>query len=342
VKDLRIGFNTRFQKSDTDNEGEGFKSGTLMKFESEQSEYQYAESFSLSYSAIKRTTLSYTLELEQRKLNWSELADIASYETVTDYAATGGITTLNRETDIRHNDIVNTLQASTRLNNKSRLTAKYKHADKRRKYENVRDNLPTLYPGYLGSSEQTMDQVTLGYNTSITDQWSGGLQYIFEDNELGYARQGGQNGMQLTRNAISGSLMGLLTDKFTLTLMTMGELQDLETPGEGISTNPTFYQGEKGFDYKVSRYVALASGSYKLSDKTSTHFGIQHTEVDGTIRNSLDKFWVGANYDYNEDTSIDARLEAFNFNAKTIGYGAYNEYDDYNGVGAEISYSKKF
>lgn len=342
LKDLRIGFNTRFQSSDTDNEGEGFKSGTLRKSESEQSEYQYAETFSLSYSAIKRTTLSYTLELEQRKLNWSELADIGSYEMVTDYAVTGGLTTLDRETDIRHNDVINTLQVSTRPNDKSRLTAKYKHADKRRKYENVRDNLPTLYPGYLGSSEQTIDQVTLGYNTSITDRWSGGFQYVAEANELGYAAQRGGDGMNLTRNALSGSVTGILTDKLTLTLMTMGELQDLETPGKGIPSNPTFYQGEKGFDYKVNRYVALAGGTYRLTDKTSTHFGVQHTEVDGTIRNSLDKFWVGANYNHNEDTSLDARLEVFNFNEKTVGYGAYNDYDDYHGAGAEVVYSKKF
>ena len=202
--------------------------------------------------------------------------------------------------------------------------------------------MPASYPGYLGSSEQNIDQVTLGYNASITKQWNGGLQYIFENNELGYARQGGQNGMQMTRNAISGSLTGILTDKFTITLMTMGELQNLETPGQGISTNPTFYQGEKGFDYKVNRYVSLASGSYRFTDKASTHFGIQHTEVDGTVRNSLDKFWVGANYNYNEDTSLDARLEVFNFNAKTVGYGAYNDYDDYHGVVAELVYGKKF
>jgi hypothetical protein len=342
VKDLRIGFNTRFQKSDTDNEGEGLKSGTLRKAESAQSEYQYAESFSVVYSGIKKTNLSYTLELEQRKLNWSELADIGSYEMVTDYAVTGTETTIDRETNIRNNDIINTLLLSTRLNDKSKVTAKYKHADKRRKYENVRDNLPASYPGYLGSSEQTIDQVTLGYNASITQQWNGGLQYIFEDNELGYARQGGQDGMQMTRNAISGNLMGLLTDKFTLTFMMMGELQDLETPGEGISTNPTFYQGEKGFDYKVNRYVGLLGGSYRLSDKTSTNFGIQHTEVDGTIRNSLDTLWVSANHNYNDDTSLTARLEVFNFNEKTVGYGAYNDYDDYHGVGVELVYGKKF
>ena len=343
VKDLRIGFNARFEKADTGAEGEGFKGGTtLRKSESDQSEYQYAESFSLSYSAIKRTTLSYTLELEQRKLNWSELADISSYEMVTDYAVTGAERTIDRETDIRNNDIVNTLLLSTRLNDKSKVTAKYKHADKRRKYENVRDNLPASYPGYLGSSEQNIDQVTLGYNASITKQWNGGLQYIFEDNELGYAAQGGQDGMHLTRNAVSGSLMGLLTDKFTLTLMMMGELQSLNTPGEGISTNPTFYQGEKGFDYKVNRYVGLLGGSYRFTDKTSTNFGIQHNEVDGTIRNSLDKLWVSANHNYNDDTSIEARLEVFNFNAKTVGYGAYNDFDDYHGVGAELVYGKKF
>src|SRR3989338_11548844 len=127
VKDLRIGFNTRFEKADTGAEGEGFKGGTtLRKAESEQSEYQYAESFSLSYSAIKRTMLSYTLELEQRKLNWSELADIRSYEMVTDYAVTGTETTIDRETNIRNNDIVNTFLLSTRLNDKSKVTAKYK------------------------------------------------------------------------------------------------------------------------------------------------------------------------------------------------------------------------
>ena len=343
VKDLRIGFNTRFEKSDTESEGQGLKGGTtLRKGESDQSEYQYAESFSVAYSGIKKTNLSYTVELEQRKLNWSELIDIGSYEMVTDFAATGGITTIDRETDIRNNDIVNTFLLSTRLNDKSKVTAKYKHADKRRKYENVRDNLPASYPGYLGSSEQTIDQVTLGYNASITKQWNGGLQYIFEDNELGYARQGGQNGMHLARNAISGNLMGLLTDKFTLTFMMMGEFQNLETPGQGISTNPTFYQGEKAFDYKVNRYVGLASGSYRLTDKTSTNFGIQHTEVDGTIRNSLDKLWVSANHNYNDDTSIEARLEVFNFNEKTYGSGGFNEFDDYSGVGAEVVYGKKF
>ncbi len=148
--------------------------------------------------------------------------------------------------------------------------------------------------------------------------------------------------MQMMRNAISGNLMGLLTDKFTLTLMMMGELQGLDTPGEGISTNPTFYQGEKGFDYKVNRYVGLFGGSYRFTDKTSTGFGIQHNEVDGTIRNSLDKLWVSANHNYNDDTSLTARLEIFNFNAKTVGYGGYNDFDDYHGVGAELVYGKKF
>lgn len=340
IKDLRIGFNTRFEKADTDNEGEGLRSGTLRKAESDQSEYQYAQSFSMTYSGIARTSLTYTLEAEQRKLNWSELADIASYELVSNFGA--GVTTIDRETDISHNDIINTFLLSTRLNNKSRVTAKYKHADKRRKYENVKDNLPAFYPGYLGSSEQTIDQVVLGYNTSITNQWGGGVQYIFEDNELGYARQGGQNGLQSTRNAISGSATGVLTDKFTVTLMMMGDLQDIETPGQGISTNPTFYQGEKGFDYKVQRYIALVGGNYRLSDKTSTAFGFQHTEVEGTIRNSLDKLWLSANHNYTDDTSLETRLEVFNFNEKTYGSGGYNDFDDYHGVGAEVVYSKKF
>jgi hypothetical protein len=148
--------------------------------------------------------------------------------------------------------------------------------------------------------------------------------------------------MEMMRNALSGNLMGLLTDKFTLTFTMMGELQSLETPGQGISTNPTFYQGEKGFDYKVNRYTGLVGGSYKLTDKTSTNFGIQHNEVDGTIRNSLDKLWVSANHNYNDDTSLEARLEVFNFNEKTYGLGGYNDFDDYHGVGAEVVYSKKF
>ena len=343
LKDLRIGFNTRFEKADTTGEGDGYKGGTVLrKAESDQSENQYGQTFSLAYSGIKKTNLSYTLEMEQRKLNWSELADITSYEMVTDYAVTGAERFINRETNIRNNDIINTFLLSTRLNDKSKVTAKYKHADKRRKYENVRDNLPASYPGYLGSSDQTIDQIILGYNTSITKKWNGGLQYIYEDNDLGYARQQGKNGMEMMRNAISGNLMGLLTDKFTLTFMMMGEFQNLETPGAGISTNPTFYQGEKAFDYKVNRYVALLGGSYRLTDKTSTHFGIQHNEVDGTIRNSLDKLWVSANHNLNDDTSLTARLEFFNFNAKTVGYGAYNDFDDYHGAGVEVVYGKKF
>ena len=148
--------------------------------------------------------------------------------------------------------------------------------------------------------------------------------------------------MEMTRNAISGNLMGLLTDKFTLTLMMMGELQGLDTPGEGISSNPTFYQGEKGFDYKVNRYIGLLGGSYRFTDKTSTSVGFQHNEVEGTIRNSLDKLWVSANHKYNDDTSLAARVEVFNFNAKTAGYGSYNDFDDYHGVGAELVYGKKF
>ncbi len=343
IKDLRIGFNTRFENAETEAEGDGFRGGTVVrKAESDQSEYQYGETFSVAYTGIKKTNLSYTLELEQRKLNWSELADISSYEMVSDYAVTGAERTIDRETNIRNNDIINTFLLSTRLNDKSKVTAKYKHADKRRKYENVRDNLPASYPGYMGSSDQTIDQVTLGYNASITKKWNGGLQYIYEDNDLGYARQQGQNGMQMMRNAISGNLMGLLTDKFTLTFMLMGELQGLYTPGEGISTNSTFYQGGKAFDYKVNRYVGLLGGSYRFTNKTSTGFGLQHNEVDGTIRNSLDKLWLSANHSLNDDASISARLEYYNFNAKTVGYGGYNDFDDYHGVGAEVVYNRKF
>lgn len=342
VKDLRAGVNTRFEKADTESEGQGLKGGTtLRKGESDQSEYQYAESFSMTYSGISRTSLAYTLELEQRRLNWSELIDIGSYEMVTDFAATGGITTIDRETNIQHNDIINTFQISSRLNSKSRLTAKYKHADKRRKYENVRDNLPASYPGYLGSSEQTIDRVQLGYNTNITNKWNGGLQYIFEAQELGYAAQG-QNASQLARNALSGSLTGMITNKFTLTLMAMGELQDMETPGNGVSANPTFAQGETAFDYQVERYITLIGGNYRLTDKISTSFGIQHTEVAGTIQTSFDKLWLGASHKYNEDTSLEARIEIFGFNEKTVGYGAYNDFDDYRGAGGELVYSKKF
>lgn len=343
IKDLKIGLNARFEKSDTESEGQGYKGGTtLRKGESDQEEYQYAQTLSLTYSGLPRTAITYTLELEQRKLNWSELIDIGSYEMVTDFAATGGITTIDRETDVNHNDIVNTLQFSRRLNNKSKLTAKYKHVDKRRKYENLRDNLPASYPGYLGSSEQSIDQVTLGYTTSITQKWSGGLQYVGELNELGYAIQNGGDGTNLTRNAVSGSATGILTDKFTLTLMMMGDIQDMETPGVGISGNPTFYQGEKVFDYKVNRYIALLGGNYRLSDKTSTAFGFQHTEVDGTIRNSLDKLWISANHAYADDASLEGRLEFFNFNEKTLGLGGYNDFDDYHGAGAEVVYSRKF
>lgn len=338
AKNLRIGFNARFEKSDTESEGDGLRGGTVSrKASSDQSEYQYGESFSLSYNGIKRTSLSYILELEQRRLNWSELADIASYELVSNFGA--GATSLDRETNILHNNIINTIQTSTRLNDKSRVTTKYKHAQKRRKYDNVRDNLPAFYPGYIGSTEQTIDQVTLGYNTNITKRWSGGLQYVLGVDEWKSAVQS-EDGMQLSRNAISGSLTGTLTDKFILALTIMSELQNMETPGQGISTNPTFFQGEGAFDYTVERYVSFVSGNYRLSDKTSTNFGIQHTEVKGTLRNSFDKLWLGANHKYNDDTSVDTRLTVLNFNEKTPG--GYNDYDDYHGLGAEVIYNKKF
>lgn len=173
IKDLRVGFNARFEKADTTGEGDGYKGGTVLrKAESDQSENQYGQTFSLAYSGIKKTNLSYTLETEQRKLNWSELADIASYEMVTDYAVTGTERFIDRETNIKNNDIINTFLLSSRINDKSKVTAKYKHADKRRKYENERDNLPASYPGYLGSSDQAIDQVMLGYTTSLTDRKS--------------------------------------------------------------------------------------------------------------------------------------------------------------------------
>lgn len=341
IKDLRIGFNARFQESDTKMEGEGIKSGTRRLAEAEQSEYQFGQSFSVAYSGIKRTKLSYTLELEQRSLHWTEYADIGSYELVSNFGATA--TVIDRETNINHNDIINTLQLSTRLNKKTRLTAKYKHSDKRRKYENLRDNLPTFYPGYLGSSDEVNDKVTVSCNTNLTPKWSSGVQYAFEAGEIGYAIQGDQNGMELTRNSLSGSLTGILSDKFTLNFMAIGDLEDINTPGVGVSTNPTFSQGENAYDYRVERVTALVSGNYRLSDKTSTSLSYQHTDQMGTIKNSLDKFSISAIHHRKEDENIEALFEIYNFNEKTVGYNSsYSDFDDYFGIGLQLIYSKKF
>lgn len=338
VKGLRWGFNTRLETTATRNEGEGLKSGTLRKSESEQNEQLYGESFSLSYNGIKKTNISLSLELEQRDLKWGENTDIGSYELVDYFGAPE--TDLIRDTDVQHNDAAVVFRVSNRPNSKSKIHAKYKRANKKRKYANTVDNLVNFYPGYLGSSDQDIDQFLLNYGLNLSEKWSTGIEYLFEYDEIGYARQEGQNGQEMTRNQVSSSLTGILSDKLTVTFLALIERFDLRTPAEGASDNPRFDEGPDAFDYIVERYIGSVMGNYRLNDKLTSNLSYQHREVTGTVANSLDEFTVGLNRYLSEDDSLDVNLAWFNFNEK--GSGGYEGFDDYYGGSVEVIYNKKF
>jgi len=344
VKNLRIGANVRFEKAITKNEGEGNRYGRDTRLsESEQDDAEYSESLSLSYSGIKRTNLSLVLESDQRKLNLYEKADVTDHELVTDFGWSTLVPTniLVRDTNIRHNDLTLTLQGTHRLDNKNKVTAKYKRANKRRKYEDVEDNGQTFYPGYLGSSKQEIDQFLVRYDSSFIENWVAGFEYTFEYNELGYAIQNGVDGQQIKRNRLSTNLTGTLTDDLTVHLMAMGERYDLDIPANGSEGTITRYAaGESVYNYEVESYIGSVGGHYRFNDKTSSSLTYQHTEVTGTIRNGLDELVLGVDHSLGEDDNIEVSLEWFNFNNKILG--GQEGFDDYKGIVTQLIYNKDF
>ncbi len=338
IDGLRWGVNSRFETARVESESYGVKSPAGRRQQSTLTEQQYGESISLSYTGIKKTNISAVVELEQRRLSWDECDDIGSHELNTNF---GLGTAIDRNSDIDYSDVIAKFNVSHRINSKNKVAAMYKRSWKSRDYTNIIDNLPNVYPGYMGDSDQDIDQASISYFTVISDRITGGMEYYFERNDLQYEMQG-MAGQELTRNRFSTNLTGTVTEKLTMTLLGMWEKYFLKSPAVADSANPTFTHNPSDFDYEANRFLISTNANYRINDKVSTNLRYQHTEEYGTVQSGLDEVGGGIAYDWCENGSIGLRVDLFRFDEKssanyTVGGSGYKGFDDYSGIAVNLS-----
>ena len=285
-------------------------------------EVRVAEVLRLVYKGIKRTTLSFDADLEQRDLNW-------------DAQRSPSYGSFDRKTDTDFTDQVYTWKAVHRFNRAVKSTVKFRIKDLERSMTNLW-RTSSDYPGWLGSYRRTGRDLTLKTDLRLNSKTNTTLMYQFVQESMDFELGGKTSNMEIHRG--SGSLSFIPMQNLFLVGTFMLENYDLDTAAFGTGSQAL---GPRPYDFSGNSYTLMLDGTYAFNPKTSATLGFRHTEAMGTVD------YAG---DYVYDSVGLMLKHRFTAN-KTIGLGyqfmSFNNhdggsFDDYSGHGAFVTYSYTF
>jgi len=239
-----------------------------------QDEVRVAETLRLVYKGIKRTTLSFDADLEQRKLDWTERDIHGGVFSDPDYS---------RTTDISVTDQVYTMKAVRRFNPAVRLTSLFRLKDIEHTYTDLLDDT-TFYPGFVDSYRNAGRELKLKTDWRLNSKLSSTLMYQFIQESIDTSLGGKTQNMEIHQGAGSCSWYPGNNLYFVGTFML--ENYKLSTPAVGVAT--THAQGATPYDFRGNSYSLLLDGTYAFNDRTSCDFGLQHTEALGEVDSAGD------------------------------------------------------
>ncbi len=324
VPHLDLGVGARIECSETNAESLWRYGGNLETTKSSLGELRIAEAVRLVYKGIKRTTVSFDADLEQRKLDWD----------ATDTRSPSGF---SRRTDFRYLDQIYTLKGVHRFNRVAKTSVKFQMKDLERSDSNsfrANGNLDD-YPGWLGDFRRKGPDLTVKTDFRLNTNTSATVLYRFIQESIDFSLGGKTQNLEIHRGA--GTLSSSPFQNLFIVGTFMLENYTLDTPAEGTSDVP----GHSPYDFKGNSYSILVDGTYAFNKKTSCTLGFRHTEAMGTVDDAgdyvYDKVALTLKHEVRPNQTISLGYQFFNFN--NHGGGSF---DDYQGHGAAVAYTYAF
>jgi len=315
----------RIEDSKTDSRST-YDLSTDRPFESSLDEVRVGETLRVVYKGIKKTTLSFDADLEQRDLNW---------DTQTDAAHAADV---DRKTDIDFLDQVYTFKAVHRYNRAVKSTIKFRIKDLERSMTNLfrAETSPTNFPGILGSYRRRGNDLTAKTDFRLNSKTSTTLMYQFVQESIDFSLGGKTSNQEIHRGL--GSLSFSPMENLFLVGTFMLENCDIDTPGIVESTS----YGVRPSDFRGNSYSLLLDGTYAFNEKTSATLGFQHTEALGTVDYAgdyvYDKVGLMLKHQFAADQTIGMGYQFYNFN----NHAGSGDFDDYRAHGVIVTYSYTF
>ena len=325
VPNLDFSAGIRVEDSKTSSESLWVYSSNPYTTKSTLDEVRVAEVVRLVYKGIKKTTLSFDADLEQRDLGWNS----------QDSRTPSGF---ERKTDTDFLDQVYTLKAVHRFNRAVKSTIKFRIKDLERSYTNLyRANAnPDDYPGWLGSYRRAGEDLTLKTDFRLNSKTSTTLMYQFVQESIDFALGGKTSNQEIHRG--TGSVSFNPTQNLFLVGTFMLENYDLDTPAVGTGSQAP---GASPYDFRGNSYSLMLDGTYAFNEKTSLTLGFRHTEGLGTVDYAGDYAYdtvsLTLRHKIRENQTIGIGYQFLKFNNHDGG-----DFDDYRGHGAMVTYSFTF
>jgi hypothetical protein len=323
MPDLHLTAALRLEDSRTKSRSSGMLGAAFQDFTSHKDEFRVGETVRLVYKGIKKTTLSFDADLEQRDLGWKENNNGQRWNADVDFT-----------------DQVYSVKAVHRFNSKLKSTFKFRIKDLERSYTNLFDSDSASYPGFLGNYRRKGNDVTLKTDWRLNGTTSATLMYQFVQESIDTELGGKTQNLEIHRG--SGSLsMNPLSNLFLVTTFMLENYQR-DTPASG-NPGSKFAFGPRPFDFVGDSFSILLDGTYILNDKDSCTFAYQHTESlgkgDGNNTNdsAYDKIVLMMKHKI-------AKNQAFSAGYQFINFDNHNgtSFDDYSAHGVLFTYEFVF
>jgi len=323
VPGLTFGTGVRIEDSKTNSQSRLYKDG-FYQFKSSLDEVRVAESVRLVYKGIKRTTLSFDADLEQRDLNWHA-------QRIPSYAD------FDRTTDTDFTDQVYTFKAVHRFNRAVKSTIKLRIKDLERSMTNLY-RTSSDYPGWLGSYRRTGKDLTLKTDFRLNNKTSTTLMYQFVQESMDFELGGKTSNMEIHRGL--GSLSFTPMQNLFLVGTFMLENYKLDTPA--FTGNHPSGLGSRPFDFRGNSYTLMLDSTYAFNSKTSATLGFRHTEAMGAGDYAGDYVYdsVGLmlKHKFTANKTIGLGYQFMSFN----NHAGRGDFDDYRAHGAIVTYACTF
>ncbi|MHC4159489.1 MAG: TonB-dependent receptor, partial [Planctomycetota bacterium] len=315
----------RVEDSKTDSGSTYFDGSTNRPFTSSLDEVRVAEVFRLVYKGIKKTTLSFDADLEQRDLDW---------DTQTD---AGHASDVDRKTDTDFLDQVYTFKAVHRHNRALKSTVRFRIKDLERSMTNLyrAETDPTRFPGILGSYRRRGEDLTVKTDFRFNSKTSSTLMYQYIHEGIDFELGGKTSNQEIHRGL--GSLSFSPRENLFLVGTFMLENYDIDTPATVASTS----YGVIPSDFRGNSYSLLLDGTYAFNERTSATLGFRHTEALGTVDYAGDYVYDRASlmlkHKFAKNKTVGLGYQFYNFNSHDPG-----SFDDYRAHGAIVTYEFTF
>ncbi len=329
VRGLDLSAGVRVEDSKTEADSLWFYSGNNFMTRSTLDEVRVAESIRLVYKAMKRTTLSFDAELEQRDLGW-------------DANDTRDPNAFTRKTDTDFLDQIYTFKVVHRFTPDIKSTIAYKYKNLERSITTLFRANPILgdYPGWLGSYRRAGSDILAKTDLRINNKTSTTLLYQFVQESIDFELGGQTQNLEIHRGA--GNISFNPAQNLFLVGTFMLENCRINTPVPGVpSENVSSPLRSRPWDFRGNSYSLMMDSTYAFNEKTSLTTRFRHTEALGAVDDAgdyiYDKVGIALKHQFAANRTVGLGYEFYYFNNHTGG-----DFDDYQAHGVIVTYDYRF